>query len=126
MLLLSVFSVVALLLATVGVYGVVSYIVSQRSREIGIRIALGARAAEVVRMVIAKSLTPIAAGLVLGAGGALAASRLLESVLYEVEPYDPGVLAWIAILLGGSAVVASFVPARRAAAVDPLLVLKED
>jgi putative ABC transport system permease protein len=126
MLLLSVFSVVALLLATVGVYGVVSYIVSQRSREIGIRMALGARAAEVVRMVIAKSLTPIAAGLVLGAGGALAASRLLESVLYEVEPYDPGVLAWIAILLGGSAVVASLVPARRAAIIDPLVVLKDD
>jgi ABC-type antimicrobial peptide transport system permease subunit len=76
--------------------------------------------------VIAKSLTPIAAGLVLGAGGALAASRLLESVLYEVEPNDPFVLASIAVLLGGSAVAASLVPARRAAIIDPLVVLKDD
>ena len=124
--LLSVFSMVALALAVVGVYGVVSYIVTQRSREIGIRMALGARAAEVVRMVVAKSLTPIAAGVAVGTAISLVASRLLGSLLYEVEPDDPVVLASIALLLGGCAVVAALVPARRAALVDPLFVLRQD
>ena len=126
MLLLSVFSGVALLLAVVGVYGVVSYVVSQRAREIGIRMALGARAAQVVRMVIARSLTPIAIGLVAGFAGALLSSRLLESLLYEVRPHDPLVLGTMVAVLAGCAVVASFVPARRAATVDPLVVLKEE
>jgi putative ABC transport system permease protein len=126
MLLLSVFSGIALLLAVVGVYGVVSYIVSQRAREIGIRMALGARTGQVVRMVIGRSLLPIVAGLVLGSAGALLASRLLASLLFEVTPHDPLVLATIVSILGGSAVAASFVPARRAARVDPLVVLKEE
>jgi putative ABC transport system permease protein len=124
--LLSVFSMVALVLAVVGVYGVVSYIVTQRSREIGIRMALGARASAVVRLVIARSLAPIVAGLAVGIIAALLASRLLGTLLYEVEPNDPVVLASIALLLGGSAVVAAFVPARRAALVDPLVVLRQD
>jgi len=126
MLLLSVFSGVALLLAIVGVYGVVSYIVSQRAREIGIRMALGARAAQVVKMVIGRSLRPIAVGLAAGFLGALLASRLLESLLYEVRPHDPLVLGTILLVLGGSAVAASLIPARRAASVDPLMVLKEE
>ena len=124
--LLSVFSMVALALAVVGVYGVVSYIVTQRSREIGIRMALGARAPEVVRMVAAKSLTPVAVGLAVGIAVSLVASRLLGSLLYEVEPNDPVVLASIALLLGGCAVVAALVPARRAARVDPLVVLRQE
>jgi len=124
--LLSVFSVVALALAVVGVYGVVSYIVTQRSREIGIRMALGARATVVVRMVILRSLTPIGAGLMLGVAGALLTTRLLGSLLYEVEPHDPLVLGSIAFLLGGSAVLAAFMPARRAARVDPLVVLRQE
>jgi putative ABC transport system permease protein len=126
MLLLSVFSAVALLLAVIGVYGVVSYIVSQRAREIGIRMALGARAAQGVRMVIGRSLRPIGVGLAAGFIGALLASRLLESLLYEVRPHDPIVLTAIVLILGGSAVIASLVPARRAATVDPLVVLKEE
>jgi putative ABC transport system permease protein len=126
MLLLSVFSGVALLLAVIGVYGVVSYVVSQRSREIGIRMALGARTAQVVKMVVGRSVRPIGIGLVAGFAGALLASRLLDTLLYEVTPHDPLVLSTIVLLLGGSAVVASFVPARRAATVDPLVVLKEE
>ncbi len=90
MLLLTVFSGVALLLAVVGVYGVVSYIVSQRTREIGIRMALGAGSAQVVRMVVVRSLTPILAGLAAGFGGALLASRLLQGLLYEVTAARPG------------------------------------
>jgi putative ABC transport system permease protein len=124
--LLSVFSLIALVLAVVGVYGVVSYIVTQRSREIGIRMALGARAPVVVRMVILRSLTPIGAGLMIGVAGALLTTRLLGSLLYEVEPDDPVVLASIALLLGGSAVLAAFMPARRAARVDPLVVLRQE
>jgi putative ABC transport system permease protein len=126
MLLLSVFSGIALLLAVVGVYGVVSYVVSQRAREIGIRMALGARAAQVVQMVIGRSLLPIVIGLALGSAGALLASRTLASLLFEVTPHDPLVLATIVAILGASAVAASFVPARRAATADPLVVLKEE
>jgi putative ABC transport system permease protein len=126
MLLLSVFSGVALLLAIVGVYGVVSCIVSQRAREIGIRMALGAHAAQVVRMVIGRSMKPIAIGLAAGSAAALLASRLLEALLYEVTPHDPLVLSTIVMVLGGSAAIASLVPARRAATVDPLAVLKDE
>jgi ABC-type antimicrobial peptide transport system permease subunit len=124
--LLSVFSMVALVLEVVGVYGVVGYSVTQRSRGIGIRRALGARASAGVRVVSARSLAPIVAGLAVGIIAALLASRLLGTLLYEVEPNDPVVLASIALLLGGSAVVAAFVPARRAALVDPLVVLRQD
>jgi len=126
MLLLGAFSLVALLLAAIGVYGVVTYIVSQRTREIGIRMALGARAAEVVGMVVRRSLTPIAAGLVVGIAGAIVASRLLGTLLYEVKPHDPVVLGAIVAVLGTSAFAACLVPARRAASVDPLVVLKEE
>jgi putative ABC transport system permease protein len=126
MLLLSVFSAVALLLAVVGVYGVVSYVVSQRAREIGIRMALGARAAQVVALVMGRALKPIGFGLAAGFAGALLATRLLESLLFEVRPHDPLVLATIVVLLGVSAALATLVPARRAAGVDPKSVLKED
>ncbi|HJR58529.1 MAG TPA: ABC transporter permease [Vicinamibacterales bacterium] len=126
MLLFGVFSAVALVLAAIGVYGVVSCLVLQRTREIGIRMALGARAAEVVRMVLRRSLTPILAGLLAGIGSAILASRLLGTLLYEVKPHDPAVFGGIVVLLGGSAVIAALVPARRAATVDPLVVLKEE
>ncbi len=126
MLLLSLFSVVALVLAAIGVYGVVSYVVSQRSREIGIRIALGARAAQVTGMVMRRTLAPIAVGIGAGVLGAHLASRLLTSMLFQVTPDDPAVLGAIVALLTASGVVASLVPARRAASVDPLVVLKEE
>ena len=126
MLLLTLFSAVALALSAIGVYGVVSYIVSQRTREIGIRMALGARAAQVIRLVLGRSVVPIGAGLVVGMAGSLAASRLLATLLYRVEPGDPVVLGAIVTLLGASAIAACLVPARRAASVDPLVVLRDE
>jgi predicted permease len=126
MLLLAAFAFVALALAVIGVFGVVSYVVTQRTREIGIRLALGARTEQLVGMMVGKSFVPIAAGLAIGLAGAVASSRFLASFLFEVKPYDPLVLAAVAMLLGVSGAVASVVPARRAAAVDPMVVLKEE
>jgi putative ABC transport system permease protein len=126
MLLLAAFAAVALALAVIGVFGVVSYLVNQRTREIGIRMALGARASQLVGAVVRRSLVPVAWGMVLGVAGAMASSRFLESFLFEVTPYDPAVLGAVALLLATSAFVASLVPARRAAAVDPIVVLKEE
>jgi putative ABC transport system permease protein len=128
MLLLSLFSGIALLLAAIGVYGVVNQIVAQRTREMGIRLALGARAVQVTRLVLKRSLVPIAAGLGCGVVGALAAARLLASseLLFAVRSDDPGVLAAIVAVLATSAVAACLVPARRAASVDPLVILKEE
>ena len=128
MLLLGLFAAVALLLAAVGVYGVVSYVVSQRTREMGIRLALGARAVQVIRLVIRQSLLPIAVGLAAGVAGSLVATRLLasSSLLFRVEPDDPAVLGVIVAILASSAIAACLVPARRAAAVDPLIVLKDE
>ena len=126
MLLLGIFSAIALTLAAIGVYGVVSYVVSQRTREIGIRMALGARAGEVVRMIVRRAVTPIVAGLLSGVIGAAFAARLLATLLYEVQPGDPVVLGSIVAILGTCAVIACLVPAVRAAAVDPLVVLKEE
>jgi putative ABC transport system permease protein len=123
--LLVIFSAVALALAAIGVYGVVSYMVSQRTREIGIRVALGARRGSVVRLVVGRSLVPITIGMVLGTAGAVSASRLIATMLYEVEPSDPAVLATITGVLGTAALVASWIPARRAATVDPVIVLKD-
>jgi predicted permease len=124
--LLGLFSIVALTLAAIGVYGVVSYIASQRTREIGIRVALGAQPPQVTRAIVARSLVPIGAGLAAGITGALFASSLLQGLLYGVQPSDPLVLGSIAVVLGGAAVMASWIPARRAAAVDPITVLRQE
>jgi putative ABC transport system permease protein len=126
MLLLTLFAAIAIALAAIGVYGVVSYVVSQRTREMGIRLALGARGAQVIGMVVGKSMRPVAAGIAVGVAGAFAAARLLTTMLYAVEPSDPGVLAGIVALLGATAAAACWMPARRAAAVDPLVALREE
>jgi putative ABC transport system permease protein len=126
MLLLGAFAAVALVLAIIGVVGVVSFLVTQRTREIGIRMALGARHGQLVGMIVRRSFVPIGAGLVAGVAGALGSSRLLASFLFNVEPTDPAVLSAAAALLGASGVCAALVPARRAAAVDPIVVLKEE
>jgi putative ABC transport system permease protein len=125
MLLLGVFASIALALAVVGVYGVVSYVVSQRRKEIGIRVALGAGRRAVMAHVMRGSLIPVGVGIVTGIAGAVAASRLLESVLFQVEPRDPTVLGSIALILATAALAASWFPARRAARLDPLVVLRE-
>jgi len=124
MLLLAAFGVVALTLAIVGVYGVVSYVVAQRMREIGIRVALGARRGQVIRLVLWSAMHPVLAGIVVGGVGAVFASRLLGSLLFNVKPADPAVLVAIAALLAGAGAVASLVPGSRATRVDPITVLR--
>ena len=126
MMLLSAFGAVALILAVIGVYGVVSYVVTQRTREIGIRVALGARREEVLRLVVGGALRPVVAGLIVGIVGAAYATRLLGGLLYNVKPADPSVLAGIAAVLVFSAVAAALVPGARATRVDPIVVLKSD
>lgn len=126
MLLLALFSGVALALSAIGVYGVVSYLVSQRTREMGIRLALGARRRQVMQLVVGGSLRPVVAGLLIGVGGAVLSARLLSTLLYSVTPSDPSVLAGIVAILGCTAAAACWLPARRAATVDPLVALREE
>jgi ABC-type antimicrobial peptide transport system permease subunit len=115
----------ALLLAAVGLYGVLSYAVTRRSREIGMRIAIGARPGQVEWMVVGQSLRLAAIGLLLGVAAALASTRVLSSLLYGVEPTDPAAFVGAVVLLLCVALVASWLPARRAARVDPSLALRE-
>ena len=124
MALMSIFAALALILAAIGTYGVIAYSIAQRTHEIGIRMALGAHPAEVLRMVIRQGMTLAAIGLALGVAGALEATRLLASQLYGVRPADPIVLAVVVVLLALVAFVACYIPARRASRVDPLVALR--
>jgi len=126
MLLFSLFGLVALTLASVGVYGVMAYAVSQRTRELGIRMALGARAWSVQAMVLRQGLALALGGVALGVLGALALSRLLSSLLYEVSPSDPRVLGGVALILSLVSAVACLVPALRATRVDPIEALRSE
>jgi ABC-type antimicrobial peptide transport system permease subunit len=126
MLLLSAFSVVALLLASVGIMGVVSYSVTQRTQEIGLRMALGAHGTDVFGLVLGGSMKWVLAGLAVGLAGAAGMSRVLGTLLYEVRPADPEVLAIVSGLLISVALLASFVPARRAARLDPIRTLRNE
>jgi putative ABC transport system permease protein len=126
MILLAAFGAVALALAVVGVYGVVSYVVTQRTREIGIRVALGASRGEVIRLVVFGAMRPVIAGLVAGAAGAVFAARLLGTLLYQVKPGDPAVIAAFGALLAAAAIAASLVPGTRATRVDPITVLRAE
>jgi putative ABC transport system permease protein len=124
--LLTGFAVIGLLLASIGVYAVLAYYVSQRTREIGVRAALGATRRQLAAMVVKQSMLPIAIGVALGIAGSLASGRLLQEFLYEVQPGDPQVIASIVLLLIGVGLMASWLPARRAAAIDPLVALREE
>jgi putative ABC transport system permease protein len=126
LLLLGTFAAVALVLAAVGIYGVMSYVVSLRTREIGIRIALGATRTEVLRMVVWQGVAVAAVGAAAGWLGALAISRLMDSLLYEVSATDPTTFALVPLVLGAVAAVASYLPARRATRVDPLVALRQE
>ncbi len=126
MMVLSAFALLGLVLAAIGIYGVLSYSVARRTREIGVRMALGAVRTRVVAMVLRDSLTPVVIGAALGVGGALIGARLISALLYAVSPTDPLTLAGVVIVLLGVAVVASVVPAARAARVDPIVALREE
>lgn len=116
----------ALVLAAVGVYGVVSYGVNRRTREFGIRIALGARAGQVVRLAVADSGPLVLAGVGAGVLLALVATRLLTTLLYGVGALDPATFIAVPLALGAIALLASFIPARRASGTDPLTALKTE
>jgi ABC-type antimicrobial peptide transport system permease subunit len=123
---LSGFAVLALVLATTGIFAVMSYIVTGRTQEIGIRMALGARQADVLGMVLLQSLRPVALGVALGLLGALALTRLIATLLYQVSPTDPLVLAGVTLLLASVSAIAGLLPARRAARIDPLTALRHE
>jgi predicted permease len=122
----SIFATIALFLAAVGVYGVVSFAVGQRTREIGVRVALGAQQSDVLRMVIGQGAALALSGVAVGVVGALAMTRVIASMLFNVSPSDPLSFAGISLLLTGVAMLASWIPARRAMRVDPLVALKAE
>ncbi len=123
---LGIFATLALVLAAVGIYGAVSYAVAQRTHEIGVRMALGAQRSEVLGMVIRQGMIVSAGGVIVGVLGAAVATRLLSSWLYGVEATDPVTFATVSLVLVGIAVLAAYVPARRAARVDPLIALRSE
>ena len=124
--LLGAFAGLALLLASVGLYGVLSYAVTQRSREIGLRMALGASSASVMRMVVARGLSLTGAGLALGLALAWALTRTLQNLLYGVDAADPATFGAVAGVLGIIALAACYLPARRASRLDPIAVLRAE
>jgi ABC-type antimicrobial peptide transport system permease subunit len=124
--LITAFGALALLLAAIGVYGVVSYGVTQRTRELGIRAALGARKGELVRLVLREGLVLGLVGTAVGVAGALALTGLLRALLYGVEPGDPVAIGGAALFLLIPVLVAAFIPARRAARLDPVEVMRAE
>jgi putative ABC transport system permease protein len=126
MMLLAAFSLLALTLAAVGISGVVSFSVSQRTREIGIRMALGARKGQVVRLVLNRSMIAALIGVVVGLGASFGLTRFMTGLLFEVKPMDPLVIGSAALILAGVAFVACYLPARRATKVDPMVALRAE
>jgi putative ABC transport system permease protein len=126
MLLLTTFAVVALLLALAGVYGVLSYAVSRRTSEIGVRLALGASPSAVVRLIVGQGMRPVVIGLVVGVAAALALTRLMTGLLFGVSATDIPTYLAVATLLGGAALVSCYVPARQALGVDVVAALRKE
>jgi ABC-type antimicrobial peptide transport system permease subunit len=126
MLLLTLFACVALGLAAIGVYGVIAYLVSQGTREVGIRMALGATPKEILMLVVRQGMTVAFVGVVAGLVGALLATRFMTSLLFGVSATDPMTFLGIAVVLCLTALLASYVPARRAARIDPMVSLRSE
>jgi predicted permease len=124
--LLSAFALAALLLAAIGTYGVMAFVVGRRTREVGIRMALGAQAASVTAMIVRQGMAPVVAGLAVGLGGSLALGRALRGLLYGVPAYDPETLGTASAVLAAAALLACGMPARRAARIDPARELREE
>jgi putative ABC transport system permease protein len=124
MLLLGIFAGIAMLLGAVGIYGVVSYSVAQRAHEIGVRMALGARSSNVLRMIVGHGLKLVLVGVVIGVAAASMLTRLMESLLFGITATDPATFVVIPVILLAAATLASYIPARRAARIDPLLALR--
>ena len=122
----SIFGFVALFLAAIGVYGVISYGVTQRTQEIGVRVALGAQSRDVVRLVVGQGVRLAVIGVAIGIGGALAVTGVIRSLLYETSPSDPTSFILVSLFLTAVAMVASYIPARRATGVDPIVALRAD
>jgi putative ABC transport system permease protein len=122
--LVSMFAVVGLLLAAIGIYGVMAYAVTERTHELGVRIALGADRGDVLRIVLGEAAWLAVCGVGLGVAGALGATRLIQTLLFGVTPTDALTFAAIAVLLTATALVASYIPARRATRVDPMVALR--
>jgi len=119
------FAALALLLAGIGLYGVTAYAVARRRTEIGIRIALGAVPASVVRLVVARLAALVGAGVLVGAAASLSLSRLVATLLYGLEPREPSTLLWAIVVLAAVGMAAASLPAKRAATIDPAAVLRE-
>jgi predicted permease len=126
MLLIGVFAAAALLLAAIGLYGVIAFWVTQRTREIGVRVALGAQYPDVLRLVLVHGLSLSTAGIGLGVAVTLGLGRAMSGLLYGLQPTDPATLAMAALVLAGVAMAATYFPARRAALVDPLVALRAE
>jgi putative ABC transport system permease protein len=126
MMLLGLFAVMAVVLASIGIYGVMSYAVTQRSHEIGIRMALGAARQNVLRMVMGQGLLLVGAGVLIGVVGAFGLTRLIASQLFGVRPTDPTTFIVVALALIGVAALATFIPAMRATRVDPVVALRDE
>jgi putative ABC transport system permease protein len=124
--LLALFSALALLLAAVGIYGVLAYSVNERTREIGVRVALGAAPETVIAMVVRRTLALVVPGLVIGIACALGLTRTLSRFLFEIKPTDPATLVAVPVLLTVVALVAAWAPARRASKIDPMLTLRAE
>jgi putative ABC transport system permease protein len=123
-LLMGLFAALAIVLTSVGIYGVLSFHVARRTQEIGIRMALGARRANVLRMVVREGVVLVMAGIGIGLAGALALTRFLSSLLFGVTPRDPLTFAAVSLLLIVVALLAAYIPGRRAAKVDPIVALR--
>jgi putative ABC transport system permease protein len=123
---MSIFAGAALLLAALGVYGIVAYSVAQRSREFGIRVALGAKPAQIIRMVVGQNLRIVVMGVMLGIAVAIPATRMLRGLLFNVPPNDPATFIAIGVMLSAVAIVASYLPARRGTRIDPVVTLKSE
>jgi predicted lysophospholipase L1 biosynthesis ABC-type transport system permease subunit len=126
MLLLSLLGGFGFVLTLVGIFSMTAYAVARRTREIGLRMAFGASAGDVVRAMVRDAAWPVVAGLIVGLLGAYYASRIVASFLFQTTPHDPATLSFVAIFLGVAAYIAAWIPARRAALVDPVAALRVD